>query len=75
MRRKNKVSIARKPRKSKSIGFASKLFSKFVREGDHENAARITFWCVLKEFAREGIMDSLNDAKSFIERKKMRRGL
>jgi hypothetical protein len=67
------MAIDRKPRTSKSIEFASKLFSKFVQEGDHENAAKITFWCVLKEFAREGIMNALNDANSFIKRKEMRR--
>jgi hypothetical protein len=69
------MAIYRKPRKNKSIEFTSKLFSKFVREEDYEKAAKITFWCVLKEFAREGIMNALNDANSFIKRKKMRRGL
>ena len=68
-------AIPRKKRKSKAIEKSSKLFSKFMNDKDYENASKVLFWCVLKDFAKEGILNALEHANSFIERKKYWRGL
>ncbi|MBA7467112.1 hypothetical protein ES707_02308 [subsurface metagenome] len=67
-------AIPRKKRKSKSIEKSSKLFSKYLENQDYKKAASIVFWCVLKEFAQEGIINALDHCNSFYERKELRRG-
>lgn len=68
-------AIPRKKRKSKSIEKSSKLFSEFIENKDYEKAASVVLWCVFKDFAKEGILDALDYANSFIEAKELRRGL
>ena len=67
--------IPRKKRKSEAIEKSGKLFSEALHNKDYEKAALVVFWCVLKEFAYEGIMNALDYGNSFYERKKFRRGL
>ena len=61
--------IPRKRRKSPSIEKSSKLFSEALHNQDYEKAAVVVFWCVLKNFAKEGISNALDYANSFYERK------
>jgi len=69
-------AIPRKKRKNKSIEISEKLFSEAIHNQDYEKAASVVFWCVLKEFAQEGIISALENGNSFYERKKYRnRGL
>ena len=68
-------AIPRKKRKSEIIKKTSQLFSEAMDNQDYKKAASVVLWCVLKEFAQTGIMNVLEDANSFIERKKFRRGL
>lgn len=68
-------AIPRKKRKNKSIEISSKLFSEFIDNKDYKKAGTVVFWCLLKEFAQEGIMNALEDGNSFYERRKFRRGL
>jgi len=65
----------RKKRKSKIIQKTEELFSEAISNQNYKKASLVVFWCVLKEFAKEGIMNALEDGNSFIERKKFRRGL
>lgn len=68
-------AIPRKRRKSKAIEKSSKLFSKYLENQDYKRASLVVLWCVFKEFAKEGIMNALDYANSFIESKELRRGL
>ena len=68
-------AIPRKKRKSKTIEKSSLLFSEAMSNQDYKKAASVVFWCVLKEFTKEGIMNALDDGNSFYKRKKFRRGL
>jgi len=67
--------VPRKKRKSKAIEISSQLFSEAIHNQDYEKAALAVLWCVLKEFAKDGIMNALDHGNSFYERKKFRRGL
>jgi len=44
-------------------------------EKDYEKGANIVLYNVFKCYGVEGIMSALDDATSFVERKKMWRGL
>ena len=66
-------AIPRKKRKSKAIEISSKLFSEFMDNKDYKKAALVVFWCVLKDFAKEGILNALDHGNSFYERKELRR--
>jgi len=68
-------AIPRKKRKSKAIEKSSKLFSKFIENQDYERASSVVLWCVFRDFAKEGILNAIENANSFIERKEIRRGL
>lgn len=68
-------AIPRKKRKNETIKKSSQLFSEAMDNQDHKKASSIVLWCILKEFAQEGIMNALENANSFIEGKKFRRGL
>ena len=64
-------AVLRKKRKSQAIEKSSKLFSEFIEKKDYESASSVVFWCVLKGFGKEGIMDALDEGNSFIERKRI----
>jgi len=69
-------AIPRKKRKSKAIEISGKLFSEAIVNKDYKKAASAVFWCVLKDFAKEGILNAMEYANSFYERKEFRnRGL
>lgn len=68
-------AIPRKKRKNKTIEKSSQLFSDAIDNKNYKKAASVVLWCVLKEFAQEGIINTLEHANSFIESKKMRRSL
>jgi len=68
-------AIPRKKRKSEAIDKSSKIFTEAMNNQDYKRAASAVFWCVLKDFAKEGTMNALENANSFYERKKLRRGL
>ena len=68
-------AIFRERRNHPIITKASKLFSKYIENGDYEKAAMISCWVVLQLFAKEGIMNTLNNANSFLKRRSLRRGL
>lgn len=68
-------AIPRKKRKSEIIKKTSQLFSKAIDKQDYKKSASVVLWCVLKEFAQEGIINALDDANSFIKGKKFKRGL
>lgn len=68
-------AIPRKKRKSKAIEKSSKLFSKYLENQDYKRAALVLLWCVFKDFAEKGILNAIDHANSFIERKELRRGL
>ncbi len=68
-------AIPRKKRKNKSIEISEKLFTKAIHNQDYEKAALSVLWCLFKEFAKEGIMNALDNGNSFYERKKHYRGL
>lgn len=68
-------AIPRERRNNPIITKTSKLFSKYIENRDYEKAAMISCWVVLKLFAKEGIMNALNNANSFLKRRSLRRGL
>ena len=68
-------AAVRKKRKHPAITKTDPLFAKAMDEGDYEKAAAIVFWATLKVGGVEGIMNALNSANSFIERKKLWRDL
>jgi len=63
-------AILRKRRKSEVIEKSSKLFSSFIGNEEYKKASNVVFWCVLKDFGIEGIMNALDDANFFILIKK-----
>jgi len=65
-------AIPRKKRKNKSIEISSKLFSEFIGNKDYEKASKVVFWCVLKEFAQEGILNALEHGNDFYNRREFR---
>ena len=67
--------VPRKKRKSKAIEKSGKIFSEALDNKDYKKAAKAVFWCVLVDFAKEGIMNALDHGNSFFERKQFRRGL
>ena len=68
-------AIPRKKRKSKAIEKSGKIFSEALSNKDYKKAALAVFWCVLEDFAKEGIMNALDYGNSYFERRKFRRGL
>lgn len=68
-------AVPRKKRKSTTIEKSSILFSKFIEDQDYKSASLVVLWCVLEEFAKEGILDAIDNVNSFIETKELRRGL
>lgn len=68
-------AVPRKKRKSKAIEKSGKLFSEALDNKDYKKASTVLFWCVLVDFAKQGIMNALDYANSFYERKEFRRGL
>ncbi len=68
-------AIPRKKRKTKNIKISEELYRKFMKNKDYRKAALVVFWCVLKDFGKEGIINALDYANSFYKRKKLRRGL
>jgi len=64
-----KASI-RKRRNNKSIIKANSLFSEYIKKGKYRMAGKVVFWCVLECFAKEDIMNALNQANNFIKRRK-----
>jgi len=71
----NDKCVLRTPRKNEKIKKSEKLFNHYLEIGDYDNASKIVFITVLKEFGVDGIINTLDDANSFIKRKKKRRGL
>lgn len=70
-----KHCAVRKKRKHEAISKASPMFSKFIIDGEYELAALITYRTALEVGGTEGIMNALDNANSFVERKKLWRGL
>lgn len=68
-------AVPRKKRKSEAITKSGKLFSEALSNKDYQKAATAVFWCVLTDFAKEGIMNALDHGNSFIERKEFMRRL
>ena len=71
----NLYAIPRKKRKSQAIQKSEKIFSEALHNKDYKKASAAVFWCVLVDFAKQGIMDALDHGNSFYERKEFRRGL
>lgn len=65
----------RKRRHHPAIDKAAPLFSEAMHAGDYEKAAKIALWAVLKVDGVDGIMSAMRAAISFLERKKLRKGL
>lgn len=70
-----RLSAPRKRRNHPAIKKSSKIFSKCVENKDWKGASLIIFWTALKVGGVKGIMNTMEDAMSFLRRKKMRRGL
>jgi len=53
----------------------SKLFSEAIYNQDYERAALIAYYTTLSNYGFKGIMKALDNANSYIKRKKRRKGL
>lgn len=71
----NYKAIVRKPRRDPITNKCDKLFSKAFYEKDYKKAAMITLYNVLAVYGAKGMMNALDEANSFMERKRLRRGL
>jgi len=67
--------IPKKPRRLPIIKKMNKLFSKFLNNQDYINASKVLLLTTLKVGGAKGILNAMNNANSFIKRKKLRRGL
>lgn len=63
---------ARKKRKNKMITDSSFAFSSYIGKNDYDSAGKIIYWTTLKIGGKDGIMNALDNANSFIRRKNMR---
>lgn len=68
-------AVVRKKRKNKEIIDNSPIFSSFMEKKDYENAGKIAFLTALQVGSVKGFMNALDNANSFIKRKKIRMGL
>lgn len=69
------TASARRKRKNSTIKSSSSAFSSYIEKKDYDSAAKIVYWTALKVGGKDGIMNALDNANSFIRRKIMRRGL
>ncbi|MHA1285399.1 MAG: hypothetical protein ACTSQP_23090 [Promethearchaeota archaeon] len=69
------TASARRRRKNKMISNSSSLFSSYLDKNDYNSAGKIVYWTTLKIGGKEGIMNALDNANSFIKRRSLRRGL
>jgi len=66
---------ARRKRKHKTIKDSSSAFSSCIYRGDYDSAAKIACHTALSVGGKEGIMNALDNANSFIKRERLRRGI
>jgi tryptophan synthase alpha subunit len=67
----NYKTVLRKPRKDLVTKECSKLFEKAVQEEDWATASLIVYYNIIKVYGVASIMKALDDANSFINRKKL----
>ena len=63
----------RKQRKHPLIKLSSKYFSKALEVKDYKEAAEIVFSTGMVLFGKEGMMNAMEEANSYMKRKKLRR--
>jgi len=68
------LAVPRKPRRDLVTKKCDKLFTKAMEEKEYEKGANIVLYNVFKNYAMTGILNALDNANSFLIRKKMWRG-
>lgn len=63
--------IPRKPRRDPSVIEGEKRFSDAVQKKDWEYAGTAVFWTALRVGGSEGIMRALENANSYVKRRKL----
>jgi len=60
----------RKKRNSQAIEKSEQLFTEAISNKNYKKAGLAVLWCVFKDFGKEGILNALDNANSFMERKR-----
>jgi len=66
------MSVPRKRRKNKVITRSNELFSKYMDEKNYKSASDVVYVTALIIGGKRGLMNAMNNAISFMERRTMR---
>lgn len=64
-------AVARKKRNHSAIKKSSQKFSDLIKKRDYKSAGYLVFQCALEVGGTQGIMCALDDANSFLNRKRL----